>query len=170
MKYNKIKCSSGFSLIEYTVWLALCAITLPAVATIAIAFVQSCRKIAQTERALTAIIAIETLWSRDIEMAPRDIGQWHRGTPTELIWHTSTGDIGWHSSNGSLLRTQGIFSNHANRWIKKSTVTVLEKQANITFIITSKKYIDSIVLSIKLPDTDHEYHCVARPLNTFWRY
>ncbi len=160
----------GFTLVEYTVWLGICAIALPIIAAVTINFIQARIKLAQKERALSSIIALNTLWSRDIEMASRDITQWHRSTHTELIWHTNNGDIGWQNNNQSLMRTEGIFSSKNNRWLKKSTITLLENCETISFTILRKKYIESVDISIKLADSYLDYSSSVRPLNTTIRY
>lgn len=108
--------SNGYSLIEYCVYLACCAVSALIISWYVLDFLKISQKHFHHEQ-LAYLGAIQLL-GNDLLYAPQDRHKWHRIQVDSLIWKNHIQDVGWYLHNNNLWRITGHYDSKKGTWGK----------------------------------------------------
>lgn len=134
---------AGFSLIECLVYCFLfCMLTVLVFGWVGALQVSLAKKDKESMSDLDIYSSLD-LFIRDAMNCPRNAVNWKKITPTQIIWHRASEDIGWNWHDGALYRITGEYN--GTTWINKFQSLVSNTTERIHFsVIQNKNEITSV--------------------------
>lgn len=99
----------------------------------------------------------------DVHMASSEHSAWKKISPHELIWQTTSSDIGWSFSDNKIWRTKGTFDTQHDRWAKKHTSLIGHAIENVLFSVDLIEHTQVKHGTMHITDTKKNYTCIAVP-------
>ena len=110
---------SGFLILEVLIYITLALmIVIPLLCTCSYLYNKVSREY-ERNFASGQLNALLTIFTREIQMAPRDYKEWKLISSEALVWHTSNGDRGWVCVKKRLISLKGRFNSSQNRWLSR---------------------------------------------------
>jgi len=86
------------------------------------------------------------LFIRDVHMAPLDIKEWKKISPSEIIWHYNNQDIGWCYKDKKLIRSEGHYNKQLGTWYKRINSIAAQHINTLTFTVKKQLISDRPII------------------------
>ncbi len=148
---------SGYSLIEYCVYLSCCCITAVIISWFVLDFI----RISQHQlycKELAHVGALH-LFGNDILYAPQDRHEWLIKKSDVLIWKNHKEHVGWILHNNNLWRITGTYNKERGTWSKaKKNLIAYSVYSFTTTIIMKRNRVIGVKVILKAKNTTLTFH------------
>lgn len=107
----------GFSMVEFLIYFCLLAMLSMLLMDFAVSLHTRIAQLGKKNAAYVALSAAHDSFAYALKTSPSDLSRWKKIEKNEHIWCVENdSDIGWKFENGSLLRLEGEYNQHAQAW------------------------------------------------------